>query len=92
MCDMMLLVRVCTDLAQIEQNNVFLFVGICFHRILDIVGEVLFSTKASSPYDLAVVQLRDPVPEAVVPRIAQRFHAGLISVVFSGNSKTFFLN
>uniref|UniRef100_A0A3Q0SR34 Peroxisomal leader peptide-processing protease n=1 Tax=Amphilophus citrinellus TaxID=61819 RepID=A0A3Q0SR34_AMPCI len=38
-------------------------------KVHDTVGDVLFSTKASSPYDLALVQLRDSVPEAVVPRI-----------------------
>lgn len=56
------------------------------------MGDVLYSTKASSPYDLAVVQLRDSHPEAVVPRMAQSFHAGLILVVFSGNNKMFFLD
>lgn len=61
---------------------------VCFYRVHDTVGDVLFSTKASSPYDLAVVQLRNSVPDAVAPQIAQSFHAGLISVMFSKNSKT----
>ncbi|TMS04459.1 Peroxisomal leader peptide-processing protease [Larimichthys crocea] len=45
-------------------------------RVRDIVGDVLFSTKASSPYDLALVQLRDSTIEAVVPRMAQSFNPG----------------
>ncbi|XP_040905875.1 peroxisomal leader peptide-processing protease [Toxotes jaculatrix] len=45
-------------------------------RVHDTVGSVLFSTKASSPYDLALVQLRDSVPEAVVPQMAQNFSPG----------------
>lgn len=47
-----------------------------FHRVHDIVGDVLFSTKASSPYDLALVQLSDSTTEAVVPRMAQSFNPG----------------
>ncbi|XP_076599326.1 peroxisomal leader peptide-processing protease [Chaetodon auriga] len=46
------------------------------NRVHDIVGDVLFSTKASSPFDLAVVQLRDSTTEAVVPRMAQSFNPG----------------
>ncbi|XP_070697229.1 peroxisomal leader peptide-processing protease [Pempheris klunzingeri] len=45
-------------------------------RVSDCVGDVLFFTKASSPYDLALVQLRDSVTEAVVPRMAQSFNPG----------------
>lgn len=45
-------------------------------RVHDIVGDVLFSTKASSPYDLALVQLSDSTTEAVVPRMAQSFNPG----------------
>lgn len=55
-----------------------------FFRVPDIKGDVLFSTKASSPYDLALVQLRDSVTEAVVPKMAQSFNPGLISFLFSG--------
>ncbi|XP_029031677.1 peroxisomal leader peptide-processing protease [Betta splendens] len=54
-------------------------VNLKFHhndRIHDTVGDVLFSTKASSPYDLAIVQLRSCGPEAVVPQMAQNFYAG----------------
>lgn len=61
-----------------------------FHRVHDVVGDVLFSTKASSPYDLALVQLRDSATEAAVPRLAQRFNPGLISVLFSGNCRIVF--
>ncbi|XP_054456387.1 peroxisomal leader peptide-processing protease [Anoplopoma fimbria] len=45
-------------------------------RVSDVVGDVLFSTKASSPFDLALVQLRDSVTEAVVPHMAQSFNPG----------------
>lgn len=45
-------------------------------RVHDVTGDVLFSTKASSPFDLALVQLRDSTTEAVVPRMAQRFSPG----------------
>lgn len=60
-----------------------------FHRVCDIVGDVLFSTKASSPYDMALLQLRDSATEAVVPRIAQRFSPGLISGVLAETVKMF---
>lgn len=50
-------------------------------RVHDAVGDVLFSTKASSPYDLALVQLRDSVPEAVVSRMSQSFIPGESVVV-----------
>ncbi|KAM9344815.1 peroxisomal leader peptide-processing protease [Symphorus nematophorus] len=50
-------------------------------RVCHIVGDVLFSTKASSPYDLALVQLRDSVTEAVVPEMAQSFNPGESVVV-----------
>ncbi|XP_008277037.1 peroxisomal leader peptide-processing protease [Stegastes partitus] len=50
-------------------------------RVHNIVGDVLFSTKASSPYDLALVQLRDPIPEAAVPRMSQTFTPGESVVV-----------
>ncbi|KAI3363246.1 hypothetical protein L3Q82_011878 [Scortum barcoo] len=45
-------------------------------RVQDVVGDVLFSTKESSPYDLALVQLRNSTSEAAVPRMAQSFHSG----------------
>ncbi|XP_039995972.1 peroxisomal leader peptide-processing protease [Xiphias gladius] len=50
-------------------------------RVHDIVGGVLFSTKVSSPYDLALVQLKETVPEALVPRMAQSFNSGESVVV-----------
>lgn len=55
-----------------------------FHRVPYITGDVLFSTKESSPYDLALVRLRESIPEAVVPQMAQSFNPGLISLLFSG--------
>ncbi|XP_053188887.1 peroxisomal leader peptide-processing protease [Scomber japonicus] len=54
-------------------------VNLKFHhreRVHDVVGDVLFFTKVSSPYDLAVVQLRDSTPEFVVPHLAQSFNPG----------------
>ncbi|XP_076016366.1 peroxisomal leader peptide-processing protease [Genypterus blacodes] len=45
-------------------------------RFHDVVGDVLFSTKRSSPYDLALVRLRDSAPEVRVPQMAQSFHPG----------------
>lgn len=50
-------------------------------RVRHIVGDVLFSTKASSPYDLAVVELRVPFPEAAAPRIARSFTPGQSVIV-----------
>ncbi|XP_068183612.1 peroxisomal leader peptide-processing protease [Antennarius striatus] len=46
------------------------------NRVHVCVGDVLFSTKSSSPYDLALVQLRDSVTNAVVPQMAQNFNPG----------------
>ena len=40
------------------------------------MGDVLYSTKDSSPYDVAIVQLRDPTPEAVMPHLATSFQLG----------------
>lgn len=54
-------------------------VSLKFHhrdRVHDIVGDVLFSTKASSPYDLALVQLRDSTTEVVAPQMAGSFIPG----------------
>ncbi|XP_035520024.1 peroxisomal leader peptide-processing protease [Morone saxatilis] len=54
-------------------------VNLKFHhrdRVHDLVGDVLFSTKASSPYDLALVQMRDSTAEAAVPRMTQSFSPG----------------
>ncbi|KAF3842034.1 hypothetical protein F7725_023985 [Dissostichus mawsoni] len=50
-------------------------------RVHDVIGDVLFSTKASSPYDLALVQMRDPATGAVVPRMAQSYNPGESVVV-----------
>lgn len=54
-------------------------VNLRFHlkdRVHDMVGDVLFSTKASSPYDLALVQPRNLIMTAVVPQMAQSFNPG----------------
>ncbi|CAJ1067342.1 peroxisomal leader peptide-processing protease [Xyrichtys novacula] len=59
-------------------------VNLKFHhkdRVHDMVGDVLFSTEASSPYDLALVQMRDCVIKSVAPQMAQRFHPGESVVV-----------
>ncbi|XP_046885156.1 peroxisomal leader peptide-processing protease [Hypomesus transpacificus] len=45
-------------------------------RYNDVMGDVLYSTKDSSPYDVAIVQLRDPTPEAVMPHLATSFQLG----------------
>lgn len=50
-------------------------------RVRDVVGDVLFTTKASSPYDLALIELRVPIPEAVIPRMSQSFDLGKAVVV-----------
>ncbi|KAF3708182.1 Peroxisomal leader peptide-processing protease [Channa argus] len=50
-------------------------------RVQDTVGDVLFSTQPSSPYDLALVQLRDSAPQAVIPQMAQSFYPGESVVV-----------
>ncbi|XP_026871579.2 peroxisomal leader peptide-processing protease [Electrophorus electricus] len=39
-------------------------------------GRVLYTSKVSSPYDLAVVQLEEPVLDVVAPRLATSFHSG----------------
>ncbi|XP_040035468.2 peroxisomal leader peptide-processing protease [Gasterosteus aculeatus] len=54
-------------------------VGLKFHRgdrVQDVTGDVLFATKASSSYDLALVKLRDSVAEAVVPCMTQSYNPG----------------
>nr|XP_019943426.1 PREDICTED: peroxisomal leader peptide-processing protease [Paralichthys olivaceus] len=59
-------------------------VNVKFHhrdRVRNVVGVVLFSTKASSPYDLALVELGDSVPETTVPQMAQSFNPGESVVV-----------
>uniref|UniRef100_H3CT99 Peroxisomal leader peptide-processing protease n=1 Tax=Tetraodon nigroviridis TaxID=99883 RepID=H3CT99_TETNG len=45
-------------------------------RFLHITGDVLFATKPSSPYDLAVVQMRDSITHVVTPRMADTFNQG----------------
>uniref|UniRef100_UPI0037E77916 peroxisomal leader peptide-processing protease n=1 Tax=Semicossyphus pulcher TaxID=241346 RepID=UPI0037E77916 len=50
-------------------------------RVHDVVGDVLFSTKATSPFDLALVQMRDALKQALVPEMAQSFNPGESVVV-----------
>lgn len=59
-----------------------------FFRVAAVVGDVLFSTKESSPYDLAVVQLRDSLSEASVPQMAQSFHPGFVTFLLKGDIST----
>lgn len=53
-----------------------LFCLFLFCRVCQVVGDVLFSTKSSSPFDLAFVELKVPVPEAALPRMSQSFIPG----------------
>lgn len=48
------------------------------HRVLDTFGDVLFSTKASSPYDVAVVRSRESISDVVIPQMAHEFNTGLL--------------
>uniref|UniRef100_A0A1A7XIN8 Peroxisomal leader peptide-processing protease n=1 Tax=Iconisemion striatum TaxID=60296 RepID=A0A1A7XIN8_9TELE len=50
-------------------------------RVCETAGDVLFSTKPSSPYDLAFVELKVPFPDAVIPRMSQSFTSGEAVVV-----------
>lgn len=52
------------------------------------MGDVLFSTKESSPYDLAVVQLRDSLSEVSVPQMAQSFHPGYVTFLLNGDIRS----
>nr|XP_015201831.1 PREDICTED: peroxisomal leader peptide-processing protease [Lepisosteus oculatus] len=45
-------------------------------RLLTAVGNVVYSTKDSSPYDVAVVLLAEPLPSTTVPAVARDFRAG----------------
>lgn len=55
-------------------------------RVLNMVADVLFSTNDSSPYDLAVVQLRESFAGASVPQMATSFYPGdpVVVVGFGG--------
>lgn len=46
------------------------------------MADVLFSTNESSPYDLAVVRLRESIAGALVPQMAKSFHPGLVTMFF----------
>lgn len=56
------------------------------------MGGTLFSTKPSSPYDLALVQLRGSVPEAAVPQMAQSFNPGLVAFALLKQGNLFSLH
>ncbi|KAJ8356509.1 hypothetical protein SKAU_G00193030 [Synaphobranchus kaupii] len=45
-------------------------------RSLAVTGEVLYSSKATSPYDVAVVILKEELPDIVVPTLASTFTPG----------------
>ncbi|XP_013860562.1 peroxisomal leader peptide-processing protease [Austrofundulus limnaeus] len=59
-------------------------------RVRHMFGDVLFSTKPSSPYDLAFVELKVPVPDAVVPRTSPSFPPGeaVVVVGYGGLGRT----
>lgn len=63
-----------------------MLVNVFSPRLPNVVGDVLFSTKTSSPYDLALVQLRDSVKEAVIPQMSQTFNPGLMPFLFIRDS------
>ncbi|KAL7889972.1 hypothetical protein AOLI_G00022300 [Acnodon oligacanthus] len=52
-------------------------------RFLTVTGRVLYSSKTSSPYDVAVVQLQEPYSDVVVPKLATSYHLGEDVVVLS---------
>ncbi|XP_017579006.1 peroxisomal leader peptide-processing protease [Pygocentrus nattereri] len=45
-------------------------------RFLTVTGRVLYSSKTSSPYDVAVVELQEPYSDVVVPQLATSYHLG----------------
>ncbi|XP_064174390.1 peroxisomal leader peptide-processing protease [Anguilla rostrata] len=45
-------------------------------RFLAVMGEVLYSTKVTSPYDVAVVLLKEQLPDVEVPTLASTFTPG----------------
>ncbi|KAK0153685.1 Peroxisomal leader peptide-processing protease [Merluccius polli] len=74
----------------LEYNNRMRCPLLLLFRSRVVVGDVLFSTKPSSSYDLAVVQLRDDAPEAVVPVVAKSFRPGeeVVVVGYGGLGKS----
>ncbi|XP_036402166.1 peroxisomal leader peptide-processing protease isoform X3 [Megalops cyprinoides] len=48
-------------------------------RFLVVMGEVLYSTKTSSPYDIAVVLLKEQLPGIAVPTSGCAFKQGLVA-------------
>uniref|UniRef100_A0A3B4AIP8 Peroxisomal leader peptide-processing protease n=1 Tax=Periophthalmus magnuspinnatus TaxID=409849 RepID=A0A3B4AIP8_9GOBI len=45
-------------------------------KFTDMVGDVLFCTQEASPFDLAVLKLRDSVSHAALPQMSHKFHTG----------------
>ncbi|KAJ8418216.1 hypothetical protein AAFF_G00139250 [Aldrovandia affinis] len=45
-------------------------------RFVAVMGEVLYSTEVTSPYDVALVRLNKPLPDVVVPTLASSFKPG----------------
>lgn len=60
-------------LQYIQEMCFFFFYPTRFHTM---AGDVVFSTKASSPYDIALVQLKTDPPCEAVPQIASYFKPG----------------
>lgn len=51
-------------------------VSSCPLRPQTVSSRVLYSTKESSPYDVAVVQLQEPLTHVLVPRFTTSFLPG----------------
>ncbi|XP_068597593.1 peroxisomal leader peptide-processing protease [Brachionichthys hirsutus] len=67
-------------------------VTLTFHigdRVHVLVGDVLFSTRASSPFDLALVRPRGSVADAAAPRLARSFNPGdsVLAVGYGGSGR-----
>ncbi|XP_072534137.1 peroxisomal leader peptide-processing protease isoform X2 [Salminus brasiliensis] len=48
-------------------------------RLRTVSGRVLYSSKTSSPYDVAVVELQEPLSDVVSPQLGTRFIPGIVS-------------
>ncbi|KAI4874197.1 hypothetical protein NFI96_008669 [Prochilodus magdalenae] len=61
----------------VVNGKAFLQVTVCAsERFLRIRGRVLYSSKASSPYDVAVVQLLEPYTDVAAPQLAASYYPG----------------
>ncbi|XP_023696861.2 peroxisomal leader peptide-processing protease isoform X1 [Paramormyrops kingsleyae] len=45
-------------------------------RLLSVMGDVLFATKVTAPFDVAIVWLQEPLPDIIVPKLASSFKPG----------------